>query len=140
MKQFRRTFVAFKKLFFSFFIQYTPFISSITYCIHTYKLSEGIEECDFYFYNSEMTGHSIFWLIPIYAYSVRMCVWYRRTILLLMLTHPVPIFYKNGYLTETMFLDILFSLCFASILTWCIYRFYKTITNLYDSFRRRLLG
>lgn len=109
-----------------FMIMYVPFISSLLYCISVFMFKNKIDS-EFYFYNSEMSGHSLFWLQIILSRSKNMCKWYRGSIILSMITHVLNIMYYHGYVEITLFIGISFSIGIASILSWLIFRVtYKT--------------
>lgn len=118
-------------------IMYVPFISSLMYCIHTYMMKEGIKGSMFYKYNSDFSGHSLFWLFVVYARSKRMCKWYRMSIKLAALSHLLNIMYYEGILGADMFLDCTLAIFIASVLCWLIFRItYKTTKSIRSACKR----
>lgn len=105
---------------------YTPFISSVMYCINIQIYKNEIES-DLYFYNSEMSGHSLFWLQLVLSRSRNMCIWYKGAIVLSMICHVINIMYYNGLVKFSEFISYSFSIAILSILSWLIFRVtYKT--------------
>lgn len=106
-----------------FVIMYTPFISSILYSINIFLFKEEMaEDSDLYFYNGEISGHSLIWLQLALTRSKSMCKWYKGAILLSMLCHIINIMYYNGLVEFSYFISLSFSLAIISIISWLIFR------------------
>lgn len=120
-------------LYEKFMIMYVPFISSLLYCVSVFMFKNKIDS-EFYFYNSEMSGHSLFWLQIILSRSKNMCKWYRGAIILSMITHALNILYYHGYFEVSLYIGISFSIGIASILSWLIFRItYKTTKAIHSA-------
>lgn len=117
-----------------FIIMYLPFVSSLFYVIHTLMLMDKVESSLFYGYNSNLFGHSIFWLYLILVRSKNMCKWYKLSIMSSMLMNVLNVLYYHNIIGWLSFLDLLLVLSIISILSWLIFRItYKTSKAIHSA-------
>lgn len=118
-----------------FIIMYTPFISSVLYSINIFLFKEEMaENSDLYFYNGEISGHSLIWLQLALTRSKSMCKWYKGAILLSMFCHVINIMYYNGLVEFSYFTSLTFSIAIISIIFWLIFRItYKTTKAIHSA-------
>lgn len=120
-----------------FVIMYTPFISSICYCINIHLYEDQLNYGIVFAYNSNFSGHSILWLQVVLSRSKNMCKWYKGSIILSMVTHVLNLMCYHGYLEFAKHVSYSFYICIASILCWLIFRVtYKTTKVVHSACTR----
>lgn len=107
---------------------YTPFICALVAIIHgvlTLIKYQGVA----YYILSEFTGHSILVILYILATSKRFCIWYKRTVYLLLIIHILNLLYLFGLIDfyHTICISLVFNI--IALLTFLIYRVTVGITK-----------
>lgn len=107
---------------------YTPFIMASALCIYGILYFTGyrglmLQELNNYF------GHSFIVIIYMFSTSRHMCIWYKSTLLLLLMTHVVVWMKIHGY--TDMSITVFGTLCLSSLafLSFLIYRSRRGITK-----------
>lgn len=107
---------------------YTPFICAVVAIIHG-VLSLSKYNGILYYILSEFTGHSILILMYFIATSRRMCVWYKRTIYLLLSIHILNLVYLFGLIEYYKLIYCAIVINILALISFLIYRVTVGITK-----------
>lgn len=107
---------------------YTPFICAVVAIIHGVLYLIGVTGC-VYAVLGNFTGHSILLLLYVLSTCKQMCVWYKRTVKLLIATHIVNILYYLGLfdINGVMYYSLVFNI--FALLSFLLYRIKVGITK-----------
>lgn len=107
---------------------YTPFIMASALCFYGVLYFAGYRGIMFDKLNNSF-GHSFIAIIYMFATSRHMCIWYKSTLLLLLLTHVVISFKIHGYINMYMTMLGILTISSLAFLSFLIYRSRRGITK-----------
>lgn len=107
---------------------YTPFICAVIAIVHGVMFLFKYKTTLYYLF-SDWTGHSVLLLAYVWATSTRMCLWYKLTVYVLMLTHVVNTLYYYSIIDSSNMIYYGLVLNIFALLTFLIYRVSVGITK-----------
>lgn len=108
---------------------YTPFVCALSSIIHGVLFLVKYDGF-LYWFLGNLTGHSIFLLSYILATSKRMCIWYKRTVYLLLCINIVNILYHVKLISGLELIYIGLVINIVALITFLIYRVTVGITKI----------
>lgn len=93
---------------------YVPFISSVLFFIHMVLFVNNVDTL-FFNINADLSGHSILWLIAFLGRSKKMCIWYKLSIKVAILSHVFNFMYYKKFIDIYVYMNLGISIAIISL-------------------------
>ena len=109
---------------------YTPFICTITVLLNGVLFLSGITELSAVYLMATVSGNSILLDLYILATSRRMCIWYKLTVVLLLMVQICGLLYNHFDFKYSLYIWIVILLSLAGVLSFLIFRIIHRVMKI----------
>ena len=113
---------------------YTPFICTVTVLLNGVLFLSGITELSAVYLMATVSGNSILLDLYILATSKRMCIWYKLTVVLLLMVQIWGLLYNHFDFKYSLYIWIVILLSLAGVLSFLIFRIIYRIMRIYHKY------
>lgn len=117
---------------------YTPFICTIMALVNGVLFMKGVTELPTIYLMATLSGNSILVDAYMFSASTKMCIWYKRNLLCLLLIQVCGLAYDYYGISISLYLWIVVLLAAMGILFFLIFRLFYSVTQLFECSRRHL--
>ena len=113
---------------------YTPFICTITVLLNGVLFLRGVTELSSIYLMATISGNSILLDLYILATSRRMCIWYKLTVVLLLIIQICGLLYNHFGFKYSLYIWIVILLSLAGVLSFLIFRIIHSVMKIYHKY------
>ena len=115
---------------------YTPLICTIMALVNGVFFMKGVTELPTIYLMATLSGNSILVDVYMFSASTKMCIWYKLNLLCLLLIQVCGLAYDYYGISISLYLWIVVMLAAMGILFFLIFRFFYSVTQLFECSRR----
>lgn len=113
---------------------YTPFICTVTVLLNGVLFLGGITELSTVYLMATVSGNSILLDLYILATSRGMCIWYKLTVVLLLMVQICGLLYNHFDFKYSLYIWIVILLSLAGVLSFLIFRIIHRVMKIFHKY------